>query len=72
MPIRLDHITVNHEAEATQLMLHHLHIAALLFEGTHDDRGAYAKEQVLQLAPTEQPAMNAFIDALVNVYEEME
>jgi hypothetical protein len=72
MPLRLDHITVNHEDEATTLMLHHLHIAALLFEGTHDDHGAKAKELILARAPIEQPAMNAFVDALIEAYESME
>ena len=67
--IRVDSISVEDETEATKLMLHHLHMAAILFEATHDDKGAFAKELILKMAPIEQRAMAAFITYLVAEYE---
>jgi len=69
MTIRVDSISVEDETEATKLMLHHLHMAAILFEATHDDKGAFAKELILKMAPIEQNAMDAFVEHLVLAYE---
>lgn len=65
--IRIDSITVEDETEATKLMLHHLHMAAILFEATHDAKGDKAKELALKLAAIN--AVHAFIDSLVADYE---
>lgn len=66
---RIDSITISDEVEATKLMVHHLHLAAVLFEATHDDNGAFAKELILKMAPIEQNAMDAFVEHLVLAYE---
>ncbi len=69
MSIRVDSISVDDETEATKLMLHHLHLAAILFEATHDDKGDLAKSLILRMAPIEQRAMAAFVTHLVAEYE---
>lgn len=69
--MKIDSISVSDEIEATKLMIHHLHIAAMLFEATHDDEGVSAKELILQQAPLEHSAMNSFVTALVLAYEGM-
>lgn len=70
--MRIDSISVENEDEATKLMVHHLHIAAMLFEATYDDAGTHADELILHCAPIEIEAMQAFVRSLVAKYEEMD
>ena len=69
--MRIDSITVKNEEEATKLMVHHLHIAAMLFEAAHDDMGTRADELILRCASIEIEAMQAFVRSLVAKYAEM-
>ena len=67
--MRIDSITVDNEEEASRLLIHHLHIAAMLFEATYDDNGAFVKALIRRVPPIEQPAMEAFVNNLLSAYE---
>jgi hypothetical protein len=61
--------------QAETLLVHHLHVAALLFEAAHDDRGASIKRQLQEeVRSGSMPqhfdnAASAFVDVLLGWYE---
>jgi hypothetical protein len=74
MMISTNGVYVENESEAEALMIHHLDLAARLFEATHDDRGERARALArLKLDHNYAgPAAIAFIDRLCVAYAELE
>ena len=59
----------HNEETATLLMVHHLTLAASLFENTHDDGGKRAREMIRQcLGDGWSTAAELFLDHLVQYY----
>ena len=60
------------EEEATQLMMHHLRLAASYFEATHKDSGWRANILIKEKMQDDwSKAASAFVNALCASYEEM-
>jgi hypothetical protein len=57
------------EVLATELMVHHLHLAACLFEGTRDDNNRMAKLLIRRLSEPANDGAARFIDALDAYYK---
>ncbi|HET7375189.1 MAG TPA: hypothetical protein VFK30_00685 [Anaerolineae bacterium] len=68
----MDHI-IKSEEDATRLMIHHLILAAELFESTHDDQGQRAAQMLVEHEVNEVVTRAAllFIHRLVIDYELM-
>ena len=65
-------ITVDSQNEATLLMVHHLHLAAMYFELTHDDHGRHATDVIKKKMEYEQrDAANSFVAVLCSYYEDL-
>ena len=65
-------ITVDNQNEATLLMVHHLHLAAMYFELTHDDHGRHATDVIKKKMEHEhRDAAISFIAVLCSYYEDL-
>lgn len=70
--LNVDAPQVSDETEATQLMVHHLAIAAMYFECTRDDRGREAKELIKsRLNEGAAVAATKFVVSLVHHYDDI-
>jgi hypothetical protein len=59
--------------EAAELMIHHLRLAAMLFEATPEDNGTQVNDEIDRLHGTEiwAPAARMFNSSLVDAYNRM-